>query len=105
MEAANGYVQFVGARLTQERQGCAAVCAGGTNAPGPCDLMRCAVSQSKIVSSEGGPGHEGRATALATVGAMAVGDVIRLAGRFIADCAAQTTSENNACRHPPYLFK
>ena len=36
---------------------------------------------------------------------MAVGDVMGLAGRFIADCAAQTTSENNACRHSPYLFK
>jgi hypothetical protein len=62
-------------------------------------------SESKIAPPEGGPAHEGRATALATVGAMAVGDVIRLAGRFIADCAAQTTCVNNACHHSPYLFK
>ena len=61
--------------------------------------MRRTVSKSKIVSSKRSPRHEGRAGALATIFAMAMRNIVKLAACFIADPAAQTTSVKNVCRH------
>ena len=88
IEGANSDVYFVGVRLTQERYCRATVWAERTNPPSPGDLAGCAVSEPKIVPAEGGPGHKSCAGALATVGAMAMRNVIRFASRFIADPSA-----------------
>jgi hypothetical protein len=99
IEAANGDVYFIGVRLTQERYRRATVWAERANPPGPGDLAGRAVSEPKIVPTEGGPGHKRCAGALATIGAMAMRNVIRFASRFIADRSAQTTSVINVLCH------
>jgi len=88
IEAGNGDVYFICVRLTQERYCRATVRAERANPPGPGDLAGPAESEPTIVPPEGGPGHKSCAGALATVGAMAMRNVIRFASRFIADRSA-----------------
>jgi len=88
IEAANSGVYFICVRLTQERYCRATLWAERANPPGPGDLAGPAESEPKIVPPEGGPGYKRCAGALATIGAMAMRDVIRFASRFIADRSA-----------------
>lgn len=99
VETANGDIDFIGIWLRQKRQWCAAFLAKRTQTGGPIELPRFSGGETKSVAAECSPGHERGAVTATAVQAMAVRDIVWLAGRLIAHRTAQTTAADNVCVH------
>ncbi len=94
VQSGNSDIDFISIRLAHESQRAAARRAERADAPGPCDFKRLSLCKLKIASLKRSPGHKWRTSALATIFAMAMSDVVGLADAFVSHGTAQATAAN-----------
>ena len=94
VKSGNSDIDFISIRLAHESQRAAARRAERADAPGPCDFKRFSLRKLKIAPLKRSPGHKRRTSALATIFAMAMSDVVELADAFVSHSTAQATAAN-----------
>ena len=94
IESGNSDIDFIRIGLTHESQRAAARRAERADAPGPRDFKRFSIGKLKIVPPKRSPSHKWCAGTLATIFAMAMGDVVRLADAFVSNSTAKATAAN-----------
>jgi hypothetical protein len=99
VEAADGNIDFVCIWFGQKREWRAALWTKRTQTTGPSELARLSGGETKSAAVKRCPRHERSAATATAVQAVAVGNIIGLAGRFIADRTAQTTAADDVCIH------
>ena len=94
IKSGNSDIDFISIRLAHESQRAAACRAERADAPGPHNFARFALGKLKIAPSKRSPGRKWGAGTLATIFAMAMGDVVGLTEGFVSNSAAQATAAN-----------
>src|SRR5439155_20067824 len=94
IESGNSDIDFISIGLAHESQCAATHPAERAEAPDPFNFARFAIGQLKIVPLKRSPGRKRRAGTLATIFAMAMGDVVGLADAFVSNSATQATAAN-----------
>jgi len=94
IESGNSDIDFTSIRLAHESQRAAARRAERADAPGPRNFARFALGKLKIVPPKRSPGQKRGAGTLATIFAMAMGDVVGGTEAFVSNSAAQATAAN-----------
>ena len=94
VQSGNSDIDFISIRLAHESQRAAARRAERADAPGPCDFKRFSLRKLKIASLKRSPGHKWRTSALATIFAMTMSDIVELADAFVSHSATETTAAN-----------
>src|SRR5436190_22033533 len=97
IESGNSDIDFISIALGDESQRAAARCTERPDPSGPCEFERFSLGKLKIFPMKRSPGHKWRASALATIFAMAVTDIVDLAAPLISHSAAQATTANRLC--------
>src|SRR3954467_9007705 len=77
IETANRHINLASAAISQERQLRATIRAERTQASCPGDLPRLSGGAPKVTAPERGPSHERRASAAATIRAVAMRHIVR----------------------------
>lgn len=95
VQSGNSDIDFISIRLAHESQRAAARRAERADAPGPRKFPRLTLGKLKIVPPKRSPGRKWGAGTLATIFAMAMGDVVRLTDAFVSNSAAQATAANS----------
>jgi hypothetical protein len=95
IESGNSDIDFVSIGLADESQRAATRCAERADTPSPCDFTRFSPGKLKIVPPKRSPCYDGRTGTLATIFAMAMSDVVGLAGALVSHSTAQTTAANH----------
>ncbi len=95
IESGNGDVDFISIGLAHESQRTATGRTERADAPGPCDFPRFAVGKLKIFPSKRRPSDKRRTSALATIFAMTMSDVVRLADALVSNSAAQAAATDH----------
>jgi hypothetical protein len=94
IESGNSDIDVISVRLAGESEGATAHCTERPYPAGPCDFERFSLRKLKLAPVKRSPGHKWRASALATIFAMAVSDVVDLAAPLVSHSAAQATAAN-----------
>ena len=103
IEATNGDIDFVGIWFRQKGQWRAALWTERTQAASALQLSWLSRGEMEVAATERCPCHESSGTAAAAVQAMAMGDIVGLAGRLIADRTAQTTAADDWVHGQPRI--
>jgi hypothetical protein len=94
VKSGNSDIDFISIGSARESQRAAARRTERADAPGPCDFKRLSLRKLKIASLKRSPGHKWRTSALATIFAVAMSDVVELADAFVSHSTAHATAAN-----------
>src|SRR3954447_6868374 len=98
VETANRDINLICIRCGQEGQRCAARRTKGAHPSCPEENPGLAVGETKLGPPKRRPGNERRAAAAATIGAVAMGEVIGLSCRLVTHRSTQTAARNDLHR-------
>jgi len=94
IESGNSDIDFISIASARESQRAAARRAERADAPAPCDFKWFSLRKLKIAPLKRSPGHKWRTSALATIFAVAMSDVVELADAFVSHSTAHATAAN-----------